>query len=162
MDGRNNNQEDSLIFNKTSIDRGKFRAMSVKKHVLVVQKNQSTAQDDILTKPDPNEVSNMKRGAYDKLNDKGYIEPETTVEYGDAIFGKITPISENIGTEGKMYRDTSEFYKTSAPGVIDRVYLDASNQDGYETRKACVRSERVPKIGDKYCSLHGRSLPKSL
>lgn len=149
------NQEDSLIFNRTSIQRGKFRAMSVKKYLMQVQKNQSTAQDDILTKPDPTKVSGMKHGSYDKLNDKGYVEEEVTIEYGDIIFGKITPVSDSTGT-GKPYRDTSEIYKVGAPGVIDRVYLDTSNQDGYEIRKCCVRSERVPKIGDKYCSCHGQ------
>jgi DNA-directed RNA polymerase II subunit RPB2 len=150
------NQEDSLIFNKTSIQRGKFRAMSVKKYILTVQKNQSTAQDDILTKPDISKVSNMKKGAYEKLNDKGYVEPETPVEYGDAIFGKITPVSTSIGGNTKPYRDTSEIYKVGAPGIVDKVYLDTSNQDGYETRKACIRSEREAKIGDKYCSQHGQ------
>jgi DNA-directed RNA polymerase II subunit RPB2 len=155
------NQEDSLIFNKTSIQRGKFRAMSVKKYFMQVQKNQSTSQDDILTKPDPTKVSGMKHGSYDKLNDKGYVEEEVTVEYGDVIFGKITPISDSTGT-GKPYRDTSEIYKVGAPGVVDRMYLDTSNQDGYEIRKCCIRSERIPKIGDKYCSQHGRSFcPKA-
>jgi hypothetical protein len=124
--------------------------MSVKKYFLQVQKNQSTAQDDILTKPDPTKVSGMKHGSYDKLNDKGYVEEENVIEYGDVIFGKITPVSDSTGT-GKPYRDTSEIYKVGAPGVIDRMYLDTSNQDGYEIRKCCVRSERVPKIGDKYC-----------
>ena len=147
------NQEDSLIFNKTSIQRGKFRAMSLKKYILQIQKNQSTAQDDILTKPDPSKV-NMKYGRYDKLNDKGYVEPETYIEYGDVIFGKITPVSDRDGSR-KPYRDTSEIYKVGVPGVMDRVYTDTSNQDGYEIRKASIRSERIPKIGDKYCSQHG-------
>ncbi len=123
--------------------------MSVKKHFMQVQKNQSTAQDDIMTKPDPTKVSGMKHGSYDKLNDKGYVEEETVIEYGDVIFGKITPVSDS-GT-GKPYRDTSEIYKVGAPGVVDRMYLDTSNQDGYEIRKCCIRSERIPKIGDKYC-----------
>lgn len=125
--------------------------MSVKKYILSVQKNQSTAVDDILTKPDPTKVSNMKQGSYEKLNDKGYVEPETVIEYGDAIFGKITPITDNVSANSKPYRDTSEIYKVGAPGVVDRVYLGTSNQDGYETRKAAVRSQREPKIGDKYC-----------
>jgi hypothetical protein len=145
------NQEDSLIFNKTSIQRGKFAAMSIKKYILSVQKNQSTAQDDILTKPDPTKVSNMKQGSYDKLNDKGYVEPEKTIEYEDAIFGMITPVTDNVSANSKPYRDKSEIYKVRVPGVIDRVYLGTSNQDGYETRKASVRSQREPKIGDKYC-----------
>ena len=127
--------------------------MSVKKYILQVQKNQSTAQDDILTKPDPSKV-NMKYGSYDKLNDKGYMEPETPIVNGDVIFGKITPISDRSGNL-KPYRDTSEIYKVGAPGVMDNVYVDTSNQDGYEVRKARVRSERIPKIGDKYCSQHG-------
>lgn len=124
--------------------------MSVKKHVMQVQKNQSTAQDDILTKPDPTKVSGIKHGNYEKLNDRGYVDEETMVEYGDVIFGKITPITDTSNT-GKSYRDTSEIYKVGAPGVIDRIYLDTSTQDGYEVRKCCIRSERVPKIGDKYC-----------
>lgn len=120
-----------------------------------VQKNQSTAQDDILTKPDPTKVSGIKHGFYDKLNDKGYVEEETTIEYGDVIFGKITPVSDSSGT-GKPFRDTSEIYKVGAPGVIDKVYLDTSTQDGYEVRKCRVRSERIPEIGDKYCTVHGQ------
>nr|YP_010806466.1 DNA-dependent RNA polymerase 2 subunit Rpb2/subunit Rpb4 [Bodo saltans virus] len=150
------NQEDSLIFNKTSIQRGKFRAMSLKKYILTVQTNQSTAQDDILTKPDPARVSGMKNGSYDKLNDKGYVDEETVIEYNDAILGKITPVSDNVNANSKPYRDASEFYKLGVPGVVDRVYLNTSNQDGYETRKLSIRSERVPAIGDKYCSTHGQ------
>jgi DNA-directed RNA polymerase II subunit RPB2 len=137
--------------------------MSVKKHVMQVQKNQSTAQDDILTKPDPTKVSGIKHGNYEKLNDKGYVEEETMVEYGDVIFGKITPISDTSNT-GKSYRDTSEIYKVGAPGVIDRIYLDTSTQDGYEVRKCCIRSERVPKIGDKFSidiSIYHRNLLSS-
>ena len=120
-----------------------------------VQKNQSTSQDDILTKPDPSKVSGMQHANYEKLNDDGYVEEETVVENGDVLFGKIRPVSDSMGTK-KPYRDDSEVYRVGAPGVVDRMYLDTSNTDGYEIRKASIRSERVPKIGDKYCSLHGR------
>jgi DNA-directed RNA polymerase II subunit RPB2 len=100
-------------------------------------------------------VSGTKNGSYEKLNDKGYVDEETVVEYNDAILGKITPVSDNVNANSKPYRCTSEFYKLGVPGVVDRVYLNTSNQDGYETRKLSIRSERVPTIGDKYCSLHG-------
>ena len=143
------NQEDSLIFNKSSIERGKFRAMYLKKYIVSVQKNQSTSQDDILCKPDPTKTSNTKHGSYDKLNDKGYVPEETKIENGDIIFGKVTPVSDS-GT-GKPFRDSSEAFKMHASGVVDRVYIDHTNQDGYLTREALVRSERIPRIGDKYC-----------
>jgi Phytanoyl-CoA dioxygenase (PhyH) len=57
----------------------------------------------------------------------------------------------NKNNEQKSNHATSN---NAGSNIIDRMYLDASNQDGYETRKACIRSERVPIIGDKYCSVH--------
>lgn len=153
--GIKNNQEDSLIFNRSSIQRGKFRAAYYKKYLLSVQKNQSTSQDDIFMKPDPSKVMNMKNGSYDKLNDKGYAPEETQLVTHDVIFGKVTPVGD-ANEVGKPYRDSSEMYKMFPPGVVDRVYIDIQNQDGYLTRKASIRSDRVPRIGDKYCSRHGQ------
>ena len=146
------NQEDSLIFNRTSIELGKFRAMYFKKYILQVQKNHTTAQEDVLMKPDPIKVSGMKHTAYayNKLNDKGYVPEETIIHNGDVIMGKVTPTPDPTGT-GKQFKDSSEIYKMHASGVVDRVYTGIQNQDGYEIRKMLVRSERVPRIGDKYC-----------
>lgn len=148
------NQEDSLIFNKTSIQTGKFRGTYLKKHVAVIQKNQTTGDDDKFMKPDPSKVINSKPGAYDKLNDKGYAPHETKLENGDVIFGMISPINDTSTTGGKPYRDKSEIYKSNVDGVVDGLYLDIQNQEGYLTRKARVRSERVPMIGDKYASCY--------
>ena len=147
--GINDNQEDSLIFNKTSIERGKFRGMYLKKYILMVQKNQSTSQDDIFMKPDPTNVT-MKHGSYDKLNEKGYVPEETVVLNGDVVMGKVTPIADP-GATGKPFKDTSEIYKMHPPGVVDRVYTGIQNHDGFEIRKMSIRSDRVPRIGDKYC-----------
>ena len=41
------NQEDSLIFNQSAIDRGLFRSESLKKYHSTINKNPSTSQDDI-------------------------------------------------------------------------------------------------------------------
>ena len=46
------NQEDSLILNQSSIDRGLFRVDTLKKYFSEVEKNPSTSQDDVFTKPD--------------------------------------------------------------------------------------------------------------
>ena len=124
-----------------------------KKYMISVQKNQSTSQDDVLTKPDPTKIINLRHGSYDKLNDSGYAPEETKLENGDVIFGKITPIVD-VGASGKSFRDSSEVYHMHAPGVVDRVYIDIQNQEGYLTREALVRSERIPKIGDKYSSCY--------
>jgi DNA-directed RNA polymerase II subunit RPB2 len=143
------NMEDSLVFNKGSIDRGLFRSANLKKYDAKVQKNQSTAQDDIFMKPDPSKVLGASLRSYDKLNDKGYAPEETTIYNDDIIIGKVTPI-QNVGNSNKEFKDSSAVYKAGAPGVIDRVYIDILDQDGYPTRKALVRSTRTPRIGDKF------------
>jgi len=153
--GINDNQEDSLILNKASIDRGMFRSMSLKKYITSIQKNQSTSQDDVFMKPDATKVIGMKENSYDKLNDKGYVPEEIIINNGDIILAKVTPIQDVTGSN-KQFKDSSEIYKGHASGVIDRVYIGIQNQDGYETRKMLVRSEREPHIGDKYVSRHSQ------
>jgi DNA-directed RNA polymerase II subunit RPB2 len=149
------NMEDSLIFNSASIDRGLFRSATYKKYISKAQKNQSTAQDDIFMKPDSTKVVGMRHGSYDKLNDKGYVPLETVINNDDIIIGKVTPI-QNIGNSNKEFKDASEVYKAGAPGVIDRVYIDIQDQDGYPTRKVLVRSTRTPRVGDKFASSYGQ------
>lgn len=149
------NQEDSNVMNKTSIDRGFMRAMSVKKYMSIIQKNQSTSQDDMFQKPDRSMVAGMRSGTYDKLNEKGYA-PEETVLYNDDIFiGKVSPIQPKDDS-GKMLRDNSEHYKAHIPAVVDKVYHDIINQDGYGMIKVRLRCERIPMMGDKFCSKSGQ------
>lgn len=140
----------SLIFNKSALQRGLFRSTSLKKYITSIQKNQSTAQDDLFMKPDPTKVTGMRHGSYDKLNDKGYVPEETVIVNGDIIIGKVSPIQPS-GNNNKIYKDSSEVYKSHAPGVIDKVYTGIYNNEGYEMMKCRVRSMRTPTIGDKFC-----------
>ncbi len=144
------NQEDSLVFNRTALQRGFFRTMSLKKQVSAITKNQVTSGDEKFMKPPPEKTIGMKNGQYDKLNEKGYIPEETPVVNGDVVFGKVTPISD-MSESDKIFKDSSDQYRSHAPGVVDRMYVGIKNQDGFETRKALVRSERTPLIGDKFC-----------
>jgi DNA-directed RNA polymerase beta subunit len=143
------NQEDSIIFNQSAIDRGLFRADTLKKYHSEVQKNPSTSQDDIFTKPDRNKVTGMKQGNYDKLNDKGYAPEETIIDNEDIIIGKISPI-QPTGNNNKVYKDNSEIFKSNVQGVIDRVHTGIYNLEGYEMYNVRVRMERKPIMGDKF------------
>ena len=138
----------SLVFNLSALDRGLYRSTNYKKYNAAIQKNQSTSQDDIFMKPDPTKVTGIKPGSYDKLNEKGYVPEETVINNGDIIIGKVSPI-QPVGTSNKSYKDSSEVYKSLASGVIDKVYTNIYNSDGYEIRKVRVRSERKPRNGDK-------------
>jgi DNA-directed RNA polymerase II subunit RPB2 len=149
------NQEDSIIFNQSAIDRGIFRADTLKKYDSVIQKNPSTSSDDIFTKPDRNKVTNMKQGNYEKLNDKGYVPEETIINDEDIIIGKVSPI-QPTGNNNKVYKDSSEIFKTNVQGVVDRVHTGVYNSEGYEMYNVRVRMERKPMSGDKFTTFHGQ------
>jgi DNA-directed RNA polymerase II subunit RPB2 len=144
------NQEDSIVFNQSALDRGLFRSMNLKKYVQTIQKNQSTSQDDLFMKPDPNKVAGMRHGVYDKLNDKGYVPEETQIVNNDIIIGKVTPIQTYGSNTTKIYKDSSEIYKSNVPAVVNKVYSGIINWEGYEMIKMSIRSERKPGIGDKF------------
>tara|TARA_B100001248_G_scaffold254902_1_gene233884 strand:- start:1711 stop:5283 length:3573 start_codon:yes stop_codon:yes gene_type:complete len=149
------NQEDSIIFNKASVDRGLFLCDSLKKEHAEIVKNPSTSQDDIFTKPDSNKVTGMQQGNYDKLNDKGFVPEETIIDNQDIIIGKVSPI-QPTGTNNKVYKDNSVQFKSNVEGVIDRVHTGVYNNDGYEMYNVRLRMERVPIIGDKFSNRHGQ------
>ena len=144
------NQDDSIVFNQTSIDRGLFRSISLKKWSSKIEKNQSTSQDDIFMKPDITKLTGMKNAVYDKLNERGFVPEETVVMNGDVIIGKVTPIQPVPGSN-KCFKDSSEIYKSQETAIIDKVFNGIYDSEGYEMIKIRTRSERIPKIGDKFC-----------
>ena len=143
------NVEDSIMMNQTSLDRGLFRADSLRKYNSKIEKNPSSSQDDIFTKPDRNKVTGMTRGNYQKLNDKGFIPEETVINDKDILIGKVSPIQPT--SDNKVFKDKSELYKNTVSGVVDRVHNNIFNSDGYEMISMRVRAERLPIIGDKFC-----------
>lgn len=145
------NQEDSLIMNETSLDRGMFRSTFIRKYSSSITKNQTTSDDDKFMKPDPKKTARMKAGSYEKLNVMGYVPPETKVQNGDILFGKVKPMVQNTNsTSEKEWSDESESYRMIPSGVVDRVQIGIVNPDSGETRKMTVRSERFVHVGDKF------------
>lgn len=149
------NQEDSNILSKSGIERGLFRSTSLKKESTTIQKNQATSQDDIFIKPDVSQVIGIRDGTYDKVNERGYAPEETFLDNGDVILAKLSPV-QPVGPNKKIFKDSSVFYKAGFPGVVDRVFTDIINYEGYEMRKTRTRSKRPPIPGDKFCSKHGQ------
>jgi DNA-directed RNA polymerase beta subunit len=145
------NQEDSIVMNRTSMNRGMVVSTTLKKYSDTITKNTASGQDDVFMKPDRNKVTGMMdSNFYNKLNDKGYVPEETVIVNGDVIIGKVSPIQADSNTN-KLYKDDSEIYKSTVAGTVDKVYTGIYNSDGYEMYNMKVRSERVPMIGDKLC-----------
>lgn len=150
------NQEDSLLVNKGSVDRG--MAMVTVYHTKKDEDKQKVNGDEeIRCKPDPTKTKGMKMGNYSKVNSKGVIPVNELVENRDMIITKVVPIKENRNDPSKVikYEDQSKIYKTSEETFVDKNYIDR-NGDGYNFAKVRLRAVRKPNIGDKFSSRHGQ------
>ena len=150
------NQEDSLLFNKGSIDRGLF-VTTVYHTEKDEDKQKINGDEEIRCKPDSTKTKGMKMANYNKVNSKGVIPENTIVENRDIIISKVTPIKENRNDHTKIikYEDQSRMYRTAEETYIDKNYID-KNGDGYNFAKIRLRSVRKPVIGDKFSSRHGQ------
>ena len=149
------NQEDSIIFNKSSLDRGLFGATIY--HTEKDEDKKIQGDEEIRCRANKNKTKGMKFANYDKLNDKGVIPENTLLENGDIIIGKIVPIKEarNDHTKVIKYRDQSRIFRTTEECYVDKNYIHR-NGDGYTFAKIRTRTYRKPIIGDKFSSRHGQ------
>jgi len=150
------NQEDSLLINKGSIDRG-MSIVTVYHTEKDEDKQKINGDEEIRCKPDPSKTKGMKMGNYNKVNSKGVIPENTLVENRDMIITKVIPIKENRNDPTKIikYDDQSKMFKTAEETYIDKNYID-KNGEGYNFAKVRLRNVRKPVIGDKFSSRHGQ------
>ena len=145
------NQEDSILINKGSIDRGLFSATI---YHTEKDEDKNIIRDEIIRcKPDPTKTKCIKFGNYNKLNSQGFIPENSLVENRDIIIAKIVPIKENRNDPTKVikYEDQSKSFRTTEETYIDKNYT-GRNGDGYNFAKVRVRTFRKPVIGDKFAS----------
>jgi len=148
------NQEDSILINKGSVERGLFRSTFYRTYRDDEKKIQSSGQDERIMKPVMDITAGIKPGCYDKLESNGFVPVNTYVTSNDIIIGKVYPV-KNKGKSNNTYRDSSTFLKPNEKGYIDKIYVNR-NGDGHKFCKVRVRSNRIPQIGDKYSSRHGQ------
>ena len=151
------NQEDSVLVNKASIDRGLFLA-TIYHTEKDEDKQQLNGSDEIRCKPDPQKTKGMKFANYNKVNANGFVPENTLVENRDVIMSKVTLIKSNRNDHTKVvkYEDQSKIFKTfENTTYIDKNYTDR-NGDGYNFAKVRTRTIRKPVIGDKFSSRHGQ------
>ena len=151
------NQEDSIIMNKGSIDRGLF-TVTVYKTIMVEVR--STCGESI-TLPDTT-IQNQSYN-YTHLNLDGIITIGTKVVIGDVLVGitaeskqsqsiyKSSTKDNNImEKKGNTTQERSVTVKKGEEGIVDEV-RPTKNRDG-TTVQIVIRSVYSPEIGDKLAS----------
>lgn len=136
------NQEDSLLFNRSAIERGLGRSTTYRTYT---QSNSSTRQVPASEFKKQDTYGNVTSC----LDDDGLPRLNTHIEKGDAIFCNVT--------KGKKHPHIVKNKKSS--GVVDKTIL-FQNTNGGQTAKTRIREQRIPEVGDKfssvslYCSFH--------
>lgn len=155
------NQEDSLILNQSSIDRGLFRSSFFRTYKGKAECRPGTfnpLQDDAFEVPSRANCIGMRRGSYDKLDRDGLAEPGARISCDDVLIGITKPYLVK-GPDGfqstQTRKDNSTCMRSNESGIIDRVML-TTDIDGNKYSKVRVRNLRVPQIGDKFASRHGQ------
>ena len=147
------NQEDSVLMNQGSIDRGLFQTVIY--HTEKDEDKKINGDEEVRCKPEPSKTKGMKFGNYEKVNAKGVMPENTLVENRDIIIAKVVPINRDDPTKVLKFEDHSRAYRTHEESYIDRNFLER-NGEGYCICKVKVRTLRKPVIGDKFSSRHGQ------
>ena len=126
------NQEDSLLFNKSAVERGMFRSSTYRTYS---QSNSSTRQAP---------ASEFKKeetygDVTESLDEDGLAMPNTKMKKGSAIFCNVT--------KGKKHPHIMKNKKSD--GVVDKTIL-FQNSSGGQTAKTRIREQRIPEVGDKF------------
>eukprot|EP00184_Porphyridium_aerugineum_P002310 CAMPEP_0184699762 /NCGR_PEP_ID=MMETSP0313-20130426/5905_1 /TAXON_ID=2792 /ORGANISM="Porphyridium aerugineum, Strain SAG 1380-2" /LENGTH=1727 /DNA_ID=CAMNT_0027158887 /DNA_START=239 /DNA_END=5422 /DNA_ORIENTATION=+ len=159
------NQEDSLILNQSSIDRGFMRSVYFRSFSEEEQRKLGGAKESFEI-PQRSECIGMKPGSYEKLEEDGLVTEGEQISGNDILVGKTAPLpnAEELGAApgqesaqvaSKSKKDVSVGAKATESGVVDKVMV-AQSKDGARFVKIRLRSVRVPQVGDKFASRHGQ------
>jgi len=166
------NQEDSIMFNKTSVERGMFNLTYCKN--MTDQEDENKRDNEAIRFANPmklieegKNLTNLKFANYNKLDENGFPIVNSYIHEGDAIIGKCKVKTEYVEEENsknnifnnkikrEVYEDKSVIADKTVSGIIDKVfvYFDDHNKKKLKIR---FRKNRAVDIGDKNCSRAGQ------
>ena len=148
------NVEDSVLFNKASLDRGLFRNT----YYNTYESNEESSKvgnstiDSRFANIEQQNIIGLRPGYdYSDLDDAGLIKENTFLDDNKVIIGKILTNLSN--PESSL--DSSIFAKKGQKGYVDKTFI-TEGEEGFRIAKVRVRDDRIPNIGDKFCSRCGQ------
>ncbi|XP_020593256.1 DNA-directed RNA polymerases IV and V subunit 2-like isoform X1 [Phalaenopsis equestris] len=138
------NQEDSLVMNEASVQRGLFRTEHFRSYKADVDNKENSLRLKPKDKVDFGKMQS-KRGRVDSLEDDGLPYVGAYLNSGDIVVGKVAESGEDHGVK----------LKHTEKGVVQKVLL-SSNDEGKNFAVVTLRQVRSPRLGDKFSSMHGQ------
>ncbi|KAF5184466.1 Dna-directed rna polymerase subunit beta [Thalictrum thalictroides] len=138
------NQEDSLVMNRASVERGLFRTEHIRNYKAEVNNLESGMK---LKGKDEIKFGKIesKFGRVDSLDDDGFPFVGANLQSGDIVIGKCA----------ESGADHSIKLKHTERGKVQKVILSA-NDEGTNFAAVSLRQVRSPSVGDKFSSMHGQ------
>ena len=148
------NVEDSILFNEGSLKRGLFRTTYYSMYES--REESSTVKtnhiDSHFANVEKENVIGLKPGYdYSELDKYGLIKENTYVNDKTVLIGKVVTNLEKPET----VIDASSFPKKGQLGYVDKTFI-TEGEEGFRLAKVRIRNERIPAIGDKFCSRCGQ------
>jgi len=162
------NQEDSIIINKRSIERGLLNVSYYKCYSASESGGEQNtpgervifANKDILAAM--GESFQVKPAHYNKIDENGMPKVGSHIHENDAYFGMYAvseevQVTDQYGNEVKnrTFIDRSIVADKTVAGVVDKVIM-FKNKSGHKEAKMRMRKYRVPELGDKLASRHAQ------
>lgn len=154
------NQEDSLILNNSSVERGLFRSVFFRSY------NSHEGKQGVnvtkFEKPDMEDrshIKGLKKSDYSKIDVDGLVFPAERLYGDDIVIGQTMTLVASKDEEGRLVsatkKDTSTALRAQEFAVADTVMLSVDS-DGHKFTKVKVRTFKTPEVGDKFASRHGQ------
>ena len=148
------NVEDSILFNQGSLDRGMFRTTYYNMYETREESSKvgnSTIDSKFVNIENENVIGLRPGYDYSHLDDYGLIKENTPVDEKTVVIGKV---SSNLN-DPNTFIDNSIVPKKGQLGFIDKSFI-TEGEEGFRIAKVRIREERIPNIGDKFCSRCGQ------
>jgi len=148
------NVEDAILFNEGSLKRGMFRTTYLNMYESHEESSKigNTTVDSHFANIETEEVIGQKPGYdYSVLDQYGLIKENTLLDDKKVLIGKVTTDLTNPG----VGVDSSVFPKKGQLGFVDKTFI-TEGEEGTRIAKVRIREERIPAIGDKFCSRCGQ------
>lgn len=160
------NMEDSIIINKSAIERGCFNITYYKNLIEMEESNKFDGEFIKFGNPvklsKTKEMQKIKFANYTKLDENGLPLLNKFIKEGDAYIGKTriqTEYVEETGADNifgnkvrkEFYYDKSSIANKTLSGTIDKVFV-YTGDNNLKVCKIRLRKFRLPEPGDKLCS----------
>jgi DNA-directed RNA polymerase beta subunit len=148
------NVEDSILFNEGSIKRGMFNTTYLNMYETREESSKVAGSviDSKFTNIENENVIGKKPGYdYSVLDKHGLIQENTELDDKKVIIGKVNTNLNNP----ENYIDSSITPKKGQLGFVDKSFI-TEGEEGFRLAKVRIREERIPAMGDKFCSRCGQ------